>query len=223
MLTHNTYFDGKVRSVGFERNGRRATVGVVDAGEFHFGTEAPERMTVTSGELWAKLPGDAAWRVFPAGTTFEVPGGSGFDVKAVAPCRVPVRVPVSLATLLARDPVWRPSPEEAAEAEDFGRAARAADAPAALVREVRWWRAREAADRGDWSTVTRLAEEGLADPFSEREAVRLAFLHCASGDLEAAEHVIAQAVQTGSAESLPARFSQWCAREGLVEAAERFV
>jgi hypothetical protein len=85
MLTHNTYFDGKVRSVGFERNGRRATVGVVDAGEFHFGTEAPERMTVTSGELWARLPGDPAWRAFPAGTAFEVPGKSGFDVKAAAP------------------------------------------------------------------------------------------------------------------------------------------
>jgi hypothetical protein len=129
---------------------------------------------------------------------------------------------VNLATLLARDPVWRPSPEEAAEAEEWGRAARAPDAPEALVREVRWWRAREAADRGDWDTVSLLAEDGLADPLSEREAVRLAFLHCASGSLEEAEHVIAQAVQTGSAESLPARFSSWCAREGLSEAAERF-
>ena len=85
MLTHNTYFEGKVQSVGFERLGRRASVGVVDAGEFHFGTEAPERMTVLSGELWARLPGDATWRAFPAGTAFEVSGKSGFDVKATAP------------------------------------------------------------------------------------------------------------------------------------------
>ncbi len=85
MPTHNTYFDGKVQSVGFERNGRKATVGAVDAGEFHFSTGAPERMTVVSGELWAKLPGDAAWRPFPAGTSFEVPAKSGFDVKAAAP------------------------------------------------------------------------------------------------------------------------------------------
>ncbi len=85
MLTHNGYFGGKVQSVGFERNGRKATVGVVDAGEFHFDTGAPERMTVTSGELWAKLPGEGAWRAFPAGTVFEVPGKSGFEVKAVAP------------------------------------------------------------------------------------------------------------------------------------------
>lgn len=85
MLSHNTYFDGKVQSVGFERNGRRHTAGVVDAGEFHFGTDAPERMTVISGELWAKLPGDAAFRPFAAGTSFEVPAKSGFDVKATAP------------------------------------------------------------------------------------------------------------------------------------------
>ncbi len=85
MLAHNTYFEGKVQSVGFERNGRRATVGVVDAGEFHFGTDASERMTVVSGELWAKLPGESAWRAFAAGTTFEVPAKSGFEVKAVAP------------------------------------------------------------------------------------------------------------------------------------------
>jgi len=85
MPSHNTYFEGKVQSIGFERNGRKATVGVVDPGEFHFSTGAPERMTVTSGELWARLPGDPAWRAFPAGTSFEVPGKSGFDVKATAP------------------------------------------------------------------------------------------------------------------------------------------
>lgn len=84
MLTHNTYFEGKVQSVGFERNGRKATVGVIAPGEFHFGTDAAERMTVTSGELHAKLAG-GTWVIYPAGTAFEVPGKSGFDVKAIAP------------------------------------------------------------------------------------------------------------------------------------------
>ncbi len=85
MLKHNTYFDGKVQSVGFERNGRRATAGVIDAGEFHFGTDAAERMTVVSGELWVKGPGGSAFRPYPAGTAFEIPAKSGFDVKADAP------------------------------------------------------------------------------------------------------------------------------------------
>ncbi len=83
MLKHNTYFDSKVQSIGFERLGRRMTAGVISPGEFHFSTEAPERMTVVSGELEAKV-GDA-WRAYPTGTTFEVPGKSGFDVRAREP------------------------------------------------------------------------------------------------------------------------------------------
>jgi purine/pyrimidine-nucleoside phosphorylase len=85
MLKHSVYFEGKVQSVGFERNGRGATVGVVDAGEFHFGTEAAERMTVVSGELWVRQPGAPTFRPYAAGTTFEIPGKSGFDVKAELP------------------------------------------------------------------------------------------------------------------------------------------
>lgn len=83
MLKHNTYFDGKVQSVGFERLGRRMTVGVIAPGEYHFGTEAPERMTVVSGQLEAKLGN--TWQQYPAGTAFEIPGKSGFDVRASEP------------------------------------------------------------------------------------------------------------------------------------------
>jgi hypothetical protein len=126
---------------------------------------------------------------------------------------------VDLAALLARDPLWRPP---ARDARPWLERAEAPGAPEALAREARWWRAREAAERGDWERVSALAEEGLAEPFSEREAVRLAFLHCASGSLEQAEHAIAQAVQTSSDESLPRRFAAWCEREGLAEAAARF-
>lgn len=83
MLTHNTYFDAKVQSIGFERLGRRMTAGVISPGEFHFETNAPERMTVVSGELDANI-GDA-WRTYPTGTAFDVPGKSGFDVRAREP------------------------------------------------------------------------------------------------------------------------------------------
>ncbi len=85
MSKHNSYFDGKVQSLGFERNSRKQTVGVVDIGEFHFTTDLPERMTVVCGELLARLPGSSQWVVYPAGTSFEIPGKSGFDVKAGAP------------------------------------------------------------------------------------------------------------------------------------------
>lgn len=85
MLTHNTYFDGKVQSVGFTRNGRKLTAGVIDVGEFHFGTDAAERMTVVSGELFVRVDGTTEVRHYPAGTAFEVPAKSGFDVRATAP------------------------------------------------------------------------------------------------------------------------------------------
>lgn len=85
MLKHNAYFEGQVQSVGFERHGRRFTVGVIDRGEFHFGTKAAERMTVVSGELRMRADGQSEWRSYPAGTAFEVARDSGFDVKAEQP------------------------------------------------------------------------------------------------------------------------------------------
>jgi uncharacterized protein YaiE (UPF0345 family) len=82
MLKHNTYFEGAVQSLGFERNSLRASVGVIAPGEFHFGTGAAERMTVVSGVLRAKLP-NGEWQIYPAGTYFEIAANSGFDVQAV--------------------------------------------------------------------------------------------------------------------------------------------
>jgi len=84
-LVHNTYHDGGVQSIGFDRHGRRLTVGVIAAGEYHFGTDAPERMTVVTGELVLRRDGASEWTVYPAGTQFEVAGSSGFDVRADAP------------------------------------------------------------------------------------------------------------------------------------------
>jgi uncharacterized protein YaiE (UPF0345 family) len=84
MLKHNSYFDGKVQSLGYERNGRKQTVGVIEVGEFQFTTDGAERMTVVNGELSAKV-GAGAWVVYPAGTSFEVAAKTTFHVKAAAP------------------------------------------------------------------------------------------------------------------------------------------
>jgi purine/pyrimidine-nucleoside phosphorylase len=85
MTKHNTYFDGNVQSLAFERNGSRLTVGVIDAGSFRFDTASAERMTVVSGELEVKQTGASSWTTYPAGTAFEVPAKSAFDVRANAP------------------------------------------------------------------------------------------------------------------------------------------
>ncbi len=84
-LTHNSYHDGGVQSIGFDRHGRALTVGVIAPGSYHFGTAAPERMTVVTGELTVRRDGADAWSTYPAGTQFEVAGSSGFDVRADGP------------------------------------------------------------------------------------------------------------------------------------------
>ena len=85
MLKHNDYFEGKVQSIGFDRNGRRLTVGVVDVGEFHFNTDGAERMTLVSGELAVRFAGSGDWRIYPAGTAFEIAAKSGYDVRGESP------------------------------------------------------------------------------------------------------------------------------------------
>ncbi len=85
MLQHNVYFDGMVQSVGFERLGRRQSVGVIAPGTYSFGTEAPERMTVVSGQLTVTLEGATDTVHYPAGTSFEIPASSSFTVTAIGP------------------------------------------------------------------------------------------------------------------------------------------
>ncbi|NIF23439.1 pyrimidine/purine nucleoside phosphorylase [Candidatus Pantoea multigeneris] len=82
MLNVNEYFDGKVKSIGFEADTiGRASVGVMAAGEYTFGTAQPEEMTVVSGALKVLLPGETEWVWFEAGTSFNVPGNSEFHLQ----------------------------------------------------------------------------------------------------------------------------------------------
>jgi len=127
--------------------------------------------------------------------------------------------PGLLDVLLEHEPGWAPPPDEAAGWRRF--AEEEPTPPEALLQEMRWWRALAAGRAGDWAAVSALAEAGLAEPFSVRESARLAFLHCLSGRVEEAEHVISQAVQLHGDEQLPRRMAAWCEREGLVEAAAR--
>ena len=86
MFKVNEYFEGKVKSIGFTTAEGAATVGVMAQGEYDFGTSTVEIMTVTSGALQVRLPGESAWRAFAAGETFEVPANSSFEVEAEGVC-----------------------------------------------------------------------------------------------------------------------------------------
>ena len=62
MFKVNEYYDGKVKSLAFENAEGNLTIGVMAPGEYEFGTSTVEYMTVVSGELTVKLPGDDEWK-----------------------------------------------------------------------------------------------------------------------------------------------------------------
>ena len=76
----NEYFDGKVKSISFKSATLPATVGVMDIGEYEFSTSKKEVMTVVSGQLDVKLPGESEFRPFPAGAAFSVPANETFHL-----------------------------------------------------------------------------------------------------------------------------------------------
>lgn len=84
MFKVNEYFDGKVKSLAFRTADGPATIGVMAPGDYEFGTSTVEIMSVVSGALTVRLPGESAWKDFPAGTSFTVAAGQKFQLKVAA-------------------------------------------------------------------------------------------------------------------------------------------
>jgi len=84
MFKVNEYFDGKVKSLAFQTADGPATVGVMAAGDYEFGTSTLEIMTVVSGTLTVKLPGSDAWKDYKAGSSFTIEAGKKFQLKGAA-------------------------------------------------------------------------------------------------------------------------------------------
>jgi hypothetical protein len=84
MINVNEYFDGKVKSLGQELAGRRFTVGVIEPGEFTFGTGTEEVMEIVFGEMAVTHP-DGKRAVYSKGQTFTVPANAKFTVAVHAP------------------------------------------------------------------------------------------------------------------------------------------
>lgn len=74
-----------MKSVALENAEGRSTVGVISAGDYQFGTDTVEYMTVVSGELDVMLPGSTDWKLYKKNETFVVEKGAKFQVKAQAP------------------------------------------------------------------------------------------------------------------------------------------
>ena len=78
----NVYFDGKVvsHSILFP-DGSKKTLGLIYPGKFHFGTDKAERMEIVAGACAVKLDGQAAGKEYAAGSFFDVPAKSSFDIE----------------------------------------------------------------------------------------------------------------------------------------------
>ena len=81
MFKVNEYFDGKVKSIGFQTATLPATVGVMAPGDYEFGTSQKETMTVVSGELVVRLPGQPDYTEYPEGSSFVVEANEKFQLK----------------------------------------------------------------------------------------------------------------------------------------------
>ena len=81
----NVYFDGKVVShtILFP-DGSKKTLGLIYVGEYHFSTDAPERMDIIAGSSEVRLDGTSQWVSYAAGQAFHVPGKSGFDIRVAS-------------------------------------------------------------------------------------------------------------------------------------------
>jgi len=80
-ITENQYFEGNVKSLGYQSTEGKSTVGIINPGEYQFGTAQKEIMHVIEGTLSALLPESEEWQIFSAGTSFTVSANSSFRVR----------------------------------------------------------------------------------------------------------------------------------------------
>ncbi|MGL4369849.1 MAG: pyrimidine/purine nucleoside phosphorylase [Spirochaetota bacterium] len=81
MIKVNEYFDGAVKSLGFQSAEGPATAGVMEKGEYEFGTSTQEIMTVITGRMRVLLPNASEWKEFTGGQSFIVEKNQKFQLK----------------------------------------------------------------------------------------------------------------------------------------------
>jgi uncharacterized protein YaiE (UPF0345 family) len=80
-LKANVYFDGKVVShTLLLPGGGKKTLGLIFPGSFTFDTAAAERMDILAGRCKVRLKGQTDWKIYTAGSFFQVPAQSAFDI-----------------------------------------------------------------------------------------------------------------------------------------------
>ena len=81
----NEYFHGNVKSIGFDGENGRATIGVMSPGAYDFSTTTIEVMTVIDGAFAVRLPGERTPTVYRTGHSFRVGAGETFHLEVTVP------------------------------------------------------------------------------------------------------------------------------------------
>ena len=77
----NIFFDGKVVShTILLDDGSRKTLGLIYPGLFTFNVGTAERMEIIAGNCRVRVGADGAEQEYAAGTFFDVPAGSFFEI-----------------------------------------------------------------------------------------------------------------------------------------------
>ena len=84
MINVNEYFEGRIKSLGFELKGTPYTAGVVLPGEYTIDTEKEEHITATMGEFEIRPPG-SDWKILGIGDTIIIPSNTSFELKLKEP------------------------------------------------------------------------------------------------------------------------------------------
>lgn len=83
MITTNEYFNATVKSLGYTTSNGKSTIGVMEKGEYEFGTSTYEKMTVIEGELQVQFKDATEWQSYTPGTSFEIEANNSFKVKSI--------------------------------------------------------------------------------------------------------------------------------------------
>ena len=86
MFNVNEYFEGRVKSIAFEHESGKATLGVMAPGEYEFGTNCIEIMQVVSGKMSVLLPDASGWSEFKTGDRFTVEANRKFKLQIKENC-----------------------------------------------------------------------------------------------------------------------------------------
>ncbi len=86
MIKVNEYYDGTVKSMAVENKDGNFTVGVIEPGDYEFGTATIEIMTVVCGEIEAMLPGETEFKMYKPFEAFRIEKDQRFKMRVTAPC-----------------------------------------------------------------------------------------------------------------------------------------